>query len=817
MSNGWNSQPNNSPDPDSEQTNQVRKKKGWSFSAKPFTKLAASLLKTIQMTLLFVPNSLVALVRLMSRLSKRLKKGTAIAALVMATVLGGNLLAGNFVSAQTVPPIVDPATLNPSLLVSLANRTAVPIPEPANIGEFIKNDQAAIKLGKALFWDMQVGSDGIMSCATCHFKAGIDTRSKNQVSPGLLTVNLPDKSPNPDETFTLGGAPNYQLKQGDFPFHKLANPNDRTSAVISDTNDIASSAGVFNTTFVDVVPGSAEDQVTNPPDTDGFRVGNVNVRRVEPRNTPTVINTIFNFRNFWDGRAGNEFNGVSPNGLRDPEAILYQAVNVGTPTKNIVPLDPIILKNASLAGLAVAPPLSAFEMSASGRTLIEIGDKFGPTDRRVHSSGKGRKLGRKLGKKVLPLRPLAKQFVSAEDSVLGPNSRQSLSLRGLDFVSYTPMIQNAFRNKWWNSVGKLIRVSTTVNADGTKTNTTTIIDKDDSDTALVGTNEYRLIEYNFPLFFGLAVQKYLGTLVSDQTPFDKYVGSSSLDDPTKIDGDLNALTEQQKLGFNIFVQSACIACHAGTEFTSVSDRNVQRGRLNRTLANPTKPSSLQDTGFFAVGVRRDAEDIGLGASDGLSPVSRPLSDAVLAKTPGINNPTAYQDLYGVAPTVLPLTPPIDIAALPTNPEGVFKVPTLRNIELTAPYFHNGGMSTLEQVVDFYSRGGGDDSSAANGNRVRILNAQNNRFDVLNVQANKDALVAFLKSLTDERVRLEKAPFDHPQLRIPNGHPVDQTFVQDDGTVPAAGDSLKAQDSFLVIPAVGAGGRNVAPQNFLGLP
>ena len=38
-------------------------------------------------------------------------------------------------------------------------------------------------------------------------------------------------------------------------------------------------------------------------------------------------------------------------------------------------------------------------------------------------------------------------------------------------------------------------------------------------------------------------------------------------------------------------------------------------------------------------------------------------------------------------------------------EGAFKVPGLRNVGLRAPYFHNGGMATLEEVVDFYDRGG----------------------------------------------------------------------------------------------------------------
>src|SRR5437870_7907934 len=43
-------------------------------------------------------------------------------------------------------------------------------------------------------------------------------------------------------------------------------------------------------------------------------------REVEPRNTPTTINAVFNFRNFWDGRARNEFNGVNPIGDLDPFA-----------------------------------------------------------------------------------------------------------------------------------------------------------------------------------------------------------------------------------------------------------------------------------------------------------------------------------------------------------------------------------------------------------------------------------------------------------------------------------------------------------------
>src|SRR2546423_13363041 len=65
-------------------------------------------------------------------------------------------------------------------------------------------------------------------------------------------------------------------------------------------------------------------------------------------------------------------------------------------------------------------------------------------------------------------------------------------------------------------------------------------------------------------------------------------------------------------------------------------------------------------------------------------------------------------------------------------------------------------------------------------------------------ADKAALVAFLKSLTDDRVRYEKTPFDHPSLKVPNGHKGDNVTVQ-------STDGIKASDDFLAVPAVGAAG------------
>jgi cytochrome c peroxidase len=86
--------------------------------------------------------------------------------------------------------------------------------------------------------------------------------------------------------------------------------------------------------------------------------------------------------------------------------------------------------------------------------------------------------------------------------------------------------------------------------------------------------------------------------------------------------------------------------------------------------------------------------------------------------------------------------------------GAFKVPGLRNVEMRAPYMHGGRFETLEEVVDFYNRGG--DFNAPNKSPlIRPLN--------LTAEQRAD-LVAFLKRpLTDPRVAARTAPFDEPAL------------------------------------------------------
>ena len=67
-------------------------------------------------------------------------------------------------------------------------------------------------------------------------------------------------------------------------------------------------------------------------------------------------------------------------------------------------------------------------------------------------------------------------------------------------------------------------------------------------------------------------------------------------------------------------------------------------------------------------------------------------------------------------------------------DGAFKVPSLRNIELTGPYFHNGGSATLEQVIEFYNRGGDrrgpyHADSTGYGSNLTNLDADIDRLDL----------------------------------------------------------------------------------------
>ena len=662
--------------------------------------------------------------------------------------------------------------------------------------DYIANQAVAIQLGKALFWDTQAGSDNKTACATCHFQAGADVRTMNQLNPG------------PNGSYD-GKSANYQLGSTDFPF-TIGKPP------ISDTDNIAGSQGVRATTFQGF--GRSGQELTSTPT--GFR-------QVTGKNTPSILNAVFNHRNFWNGRAQPDFNGVNPFGTRDISAKVWTINSTG----NLVQVA-ISIPNASLASQAVGPPLNPVEMSASGRTFPD------------------------LGHKMLLVKPLGLQRVASTDSVLGGLADPTAGLT----TTYTALIQTAFQSKWWNSNKKVS----------------------------IGTGTYTMMEANFSLFWGLAIMMYESTLVSDNTPMDQYLDSGRAN-TTALTGVVNRLAAEGITGFTIndilnglalfelpaspppsfpVVNNAsgtpasgvgCIGCHVGAETTSATVRNligpgVEVGdvalknagfdlRMERMFlkANWTPPGPISptpqgadaitfdpniytvnvidqiingtptaisplnlpeatyDAGWYNIGVRPTADDPGLNGSD---PFGNNLSwtrslqallDPSFVKVPGNGLPcngagSANFPNQILNPSGFPLLSGALTRTEPNDVDGTFKVSSLRNTEFNGPYFHNGGKSTLMQVMDLYASGG-HFANATLAPAIVPLQLTTDQFR---------ALVAFMISLTDERVRLQQAPFDHPAISVPNG-------------ADSAGN-----DIMLSIPAVGASGSATPLQRFLSL-
>lgn len=645
-------------------------------------------------------------------------------ALVTAGYIIG--LSGSPVNAE-VEPAVDPSPIR-----SLKGIQPAPVP---GLEEFVKNKKAAIKLGKALFWDMQVGSQG-QSCGSCHFSAGADNRVKNQLSPGL---NHTDETLREifDSTLSGGkGGPNYTLSAFDFPFRKYENPDDRDSNVLFDTDDVTSSQGVFASTFIDLSgndypPEFNDGKEKCTTEHDIFNVTHIATRKVEPRNTPTVINAIFNFRNFWDGRANNTFNGVDPFGRRNKDA---HVLHYNAKTNKLSPKT-VNLINSSAASQAVGPVLSAFEMACDGKTFQIV------------------------GRKLLGLKPLGLQQVDRSDSQLG--SMSAFPANGL-IADYRTMIMDAFNKEYWMS-SQLV--------DG-----------------------YSQMENNFSLFWGLAIQMYESTLISDDSRFDRF-----------MDGDASALNAAELRGMGIFIgKGNCANCHSGPELSKAATHLIgeeeEEGLVERMLMGDGEVA-LYDNGFYNIGVRPTKEDLGVGGKDQWG---NPLSFTIQAKDIAAGKDAP--DNFEVDPASFEVDPDKPVDPYERDAAfGAFKVPGLRNVELTGPYMHNGGMSSLEQVVNFYNRGGNrtsdnsSDSTGFDGNST----TSNLDPDIRSLELTEDEksdLVAFLKSLTDDRVRWEKAPFDRPQIFVPSGAIGDEYTLQDDG-------SGRAIEKWLEIPAIGASGRS----------
>ncbi len=181
-----------------------------------------------------------------------------------------------------------------------------------------------------------------------------------------------------------------------------------------------------------------------------------------------------------------------------------------------------------------------------------------------------------------------------------------------------------------------------------------------------------------------AIAAFERTIVTANSPFDRFQA-----------GDQTALSMEAQEGMRLFNdKAACVSCHAAPHFTDYSFH---------VLGVPEVGPKLADV---AASQQR---------AEGLIPRGRRVP-ADLGRFEVTGDP---QEL------------------------GAFKTPTLRNTELTGPYMHDGVFPTLEEVVAFYNRGGGDAD-----NKSPLIQPLN-----LSPEEEK-ALVAFLKSLTDTSVRVE---------------------------------------------------------------
>lgn len=238
------------------------------------------------------------------------------------------------------------------------------------------------------------------------------------------------------------------------------------------------------------------------------------------------------------------------------------------------------------------------------------------------------------------------------------------------------------------------------------------------------------------------------------------------------------------------------------------------------------PPSFYDHGFYNTGVRPAFEDLGVGALD---PFGNPLSFTrqLLRNPPSTGASNIGIDQFQIDPCRFEiLFKSTNCNLLPNASEApqqrvdidaAFKTPGLRNVALTAPYMHNGGQKSLEEVVDFYNRGGDrrsvpgtsstDNDTTGTGQLGRPMGqptavtprmgGSNVHLDIkpLGLSAGQRAdLVEFMKALTDPRVACHMAPFDHPELTVANGQ-----------LPQAANKGGNATDRPMTIPAVGARG------------
>lgn len=181
--------------------------------------------------------------------------------------------------------------------------------------------------------------------------------------------------------------------------------------------------------------------------------------------------------------------------------------------------------------------------------------------------------------------------------------------------------------------------------------------------------------------FSMALASYVLSLQSFNSEFDRYVR-----------GEIEQIDPKVKEGFNLFMgKAACGTCHFAPTFAGLV------------------PPQFAKNESEILGVLEDPD----------------AGEKKLDRDGGRLASNMYSEMAWIY-------------------EKSFKTSTIRNVELTAPYFHNGAYKALEEVVDFYDHGGGS------GLGLKVVN-QTLSADSLHLTiGEKEALVAFMKSLTDNR-------------------------------------------------------------------
>jgi cytochrome c peroxidase len=198
-----------------------------------------------------------------------------------------------------------------------------------------------------------------------------------------------------------------------------------------------------------------------------------------------------------------------------------------------------------------------------------------------------------------------------------------------------------------------------------------------------------------------AISAFERTVVSRNVPFDRY-----------MKGDTSALTPLQVKGLELFQGKAgCVQCHNGPLLT---DQKLY------TLGLPKNP------GFEQEPQRQIAMRERMRAKGIPEEVIRTLD----------RDPGHYLDTKR------------------DEDKGKFRTAPLRELRYTAPYMHNGVFVSLDEVIDFYDRGGGDDPFGTKSPLIRPLRL---------TAAEKAALLAFLDGLSGDQILVD--PPELPEYNI----------------------------------------------------